>query len=506
MSIVAAPAILLFLELLALLTINRSFCNGISDLGFFRSEKQDLLRFKQELKFPSNGLPRRNLKSAYEQPNLADVKQLPWKNLQYLDLRSNLFEGRIPIPPPDMKVFLVSNNKLTGEIPELICNMSTIEVLDLSNNSLTGTIPECLGHFSNSLRVLDLQKNQFHGNIPGVFGKDNDLRTLNMNSNSLKGPIPTSLLNCTKLEVLDLGSNNISGTFPDWLGKLPDLQVLVLHSNKFYGPVTEPKNNSYFSKLRIFDISNNNFTGLLPVKYFENMKSMMNVSGQVKKKPEYMGDRYYDDSVTLVVKKLEVKLVKILTIFCTIDFSNNHFHGTIPAVIGNFRALNHLNLSHNSLTGTIPPLLGNLGGLESLDLSSNNLSGRIPAQLTNLTFLAVLNLSQNQLEGPIPVGNQFDTFSDDSYSGNPGLCGLPLTKKCNSGEASQPFPEGDVDSNSDFGWKVVMMGYGCGTVVGLFVGSLVFLTRKPQWIVDIVEGKGHKGVRKLKSKHKIRRN
>lgn len=71
MSIVAAPAILLFLELLALLTINRSFCNGISDLGFFRSEKQDLLRFKQELKLPSNGLPRRNLKAAYEQPNLA---------------------------------------------------------------------------------------------------------------------------------------------------------------------------------------------------------------------------------------------------------------------------------------------------------------------------------------------------------------------------------------------------------------------------------------------------
>ncbi|XP_031277407.1 receptor like protein 22-like [Pistacia vera] len=366
-----------------------------------------------------------------------------------------------------MKVFLVSNNNLTGEIPHLICNMSTLEVLDLSNNSLTGTIPECLGHFSNSLRVLDLQENKFHGNVPGVFTKGNDLRTLNFNGNELKEPIPKSLLNCEKLEVLDLGNNKINQSFPKWLGSLPALKVLVLRSNKFYGLVTDPKANSTsFSKLRIFDISNNNFSGSLPASYFENMKSMMSVSGEVKKKPQYMGDRYYEDSVTLVVKKLEVKLLKILTVFCTIDLSNNSFTGTIPEVIGKLRALNHLNLSQNSLTGQIPPLLGNLGGVESLDLSSNKLGGRIPWQLTNLTFLSALNLSHNQLVGLIPQGNQFYTFSSDSYEGNLGLCGPPLTE-C-SDPSYPPHIEDDTDSNKYFGWKVVL------TAFGLIIGSRVY--------------------------------
>ncbi|XP_031258083.1 putative receptor like protein 25 [Pistacia vera] len=219
----------------------------------------------------------------------------------------------------------------------------------------------------------------------------------------------------------------------------------------------------------------------------------MNVSGEVKKKPAYMGDRYYEDSVRLVVKKLEVKLVKILTIFCTIDFSNNSFNGTIPEVIGKLRALNHLNLSQNSLTGEIPPSLCNLEGLEVLDLSSNKLGGRIPWQLTDLTFLCLLNLSQNHLVGHIPEGNQFDTFSSDSYEGNKGLCGFPLKKKCSSGEPSQPSPRsGDTDSNKDFGWKVVLMGYGCGTAFGLIIGCLVFTAGKPQWLVNAVEGNSHK--------------
>lgn len=54
--------------------------------------------------------------------------------------------------------------------------------------------------------------------------------------------------------------------------------------------------------------------------------------------------------------------------------------------------------------------------------------------------------------------------------------------KCSTSEPSWPFSECDANSNSDFGWKAVLMGYGCGRVVGLFVGSLVFLTRKPHWL------------------------
>ncbi|XP_022764184.1 brassinosteroid LRR receptor kinase BRL2-like [Durio zibethinus] len=116
------------------------------------------------------------------------------------------------------------------------------------------------------------------------------------------------------------------------------------------------------------------------------------------------------------------------------DFSNNLFGGQIPEELGELISLQMLIFSHNNFTGPIPPSLGPKVALESLDPSSNKLGGRIPSQLTNLTFLAVLNLSENNLIGPIPHGNQFDTFDNDSYSGNLGLCGLPLSKQCDKRE------------------------------------------------------------------------
>ena len=47
---------------------------------------------------------------------------------------------------------------------------------------------------------------------------------------------------------------------------------------------------------------------------------------------------------------------------------------------------------------------------------------------------SVLNLSQNQFEGIIPTGRQRNTLGNDSYAGNPMLCGFPLSKSCNEDE------------------------------------------------------------------------
>ncbi|PON87232.1 LRR domain containing protein, partial [Trema orientale] len=231
-------------------------------------------------------------------------------------------------------------------------------VLDLSANSLTGTIPPCIGNIS--VDTLDLRLNRFHGEIPSTFAKGNVLRNLNLYGNQLEGSLPQSLINCKALEILDVGNNKINGIFPHWLQSLPLLQVLILRSNKFHDSISDPQASSAFQKLRILDISDNEFTGLLPKKYFENMMAM--VESHTDHALKYMGEDqttrsyYYHDSVTVVLKGFFVEFTKIQTIFTTIDFSKNNFKGEIPKMLGTLKSLKGLNFSHNELTGTIPNL------------------------------------------------------------------------------------------------------------------------------------------------------
>ncbi|KAK3423942.1 hypothetical protein EUGRSUZ_F00696 [Eucalyptus grandis] len=378
------------------------------------------------------------------------IQLLHWKKLSSIYLLNNSFHGPLPILPPSTHYFAASNNSFTGEIPSLICQFSSLLDLDLSNNNFSGNMPLCFGNLTN-------------------------LQNLYLSNNKLQGPLPRSLVKCSLvksryLEVLDLSHNQIEDTFPGWLGSLPELKVLVLRSNNLKDLLDIPRGAHLFPKLHILDLSNNSFgdTSLYMTRSFER--------------------KTYENSVVMMMKGLEVELVRILTFLTIIDLSCNSFEGNIPEVIGHLHSLVGLNLSHNHLTGSIPPTLGNLTNLEWLDLSSNKLSWVIPRKLGDLASLGYLNLSKNQLIGRIPQDKQLSTFSRDSFGGNPGLCGTPLPKAC-LGDAQPPLPSSLLTFDHEgheswFNQKIVWMGYASGIVIGISIAYIAFETGRPKWLMQ----------------------
>ncbi|KAI3519786.1 hypothetical protein L1887_09002 [Cichorium endivia] len=82
-----------------------------------------------------------------------------------------------------------------------------------------------------------------------------------------------------------------------------------------------------------------------------------------------------------------------------------------------------------------------------LDLSHNGLVGNLPGK-----YLQNLNAMKNVCEHPLEPKTEVDGDGDD----------------------------GDGDEDSGFTWRVVMMGFGCGTVLGLVMGYVMFPTRRPK--------------------------
>ena len=277
---------------------------------------------------------------------------------------------------------------------------------------------------------------------------------------------------------------------------MPLLKILILRANKLHGPIAMFKTKYGFPSLYIFDISSNNFSGPIPEDYIQSFESMKNVQYLVidNSPQEYMewiglfGIFYSPTTVT--TKGTSMQFKKIPINFVIMDLSENKFEGEIPKVIGELQALRGLNLSHNRLSGPIPQSMGNLTMLESLDLSSNMLTGRIPPEFLNMKFLEVLNLSYNHLEGEIPKGKQFDSFSNDSYKENLGLCGDPLAMKCSQKHDEHHPPSQSLWREEKFGfdWKPVAIGYGCGTVLGVGIGSFMFFMGKPKSLVRMFGG------------------
>ncbi|MCE5166045.1 hypothetical protein HAX54_014305 [Datura stramonium] len=434
-------------------------------------------------------------------------------SLRSLQLQSCNISGPIPKSlwnVTRLESLYLGDNHLEGPIPLFTSGLQNLSYLGLSNNFLSGAIPSWIFSLP-SLSELGLNDNHFSGPLKDF--KYNTLVRIDLGHNQLQGPLPNSLQNLVKLIELDLSTNHFSGnvdvsffsnlkqlssldlsynsisltnenivksTLPqslshlalsacevkelDFLRSAKKLLDLDLSNNKIQGRIPDWAWSNWMHSMTYLNLSHNMLTKL-PTSLFQNLKAMRRLD-QTMKAPGDEGHMYYQDSVVVVTKGLELEVVRILSLYTTMDLSSNKFEGHIPSMMVDLIALRVLNLSHNGLQGHIPPLLGKLSVVESLDLSFNQLSGEIPKTLASLTFLAVLNLSHNHLEGCIPKGNQFDTFGNNSYVGNDGLRGFPVSGGCGSNWTPStnnttfvPDEESDSTFLSELSWKVVLMGY-----------------------------------------------
>ncbi|KAH7677929.1 Non-specific serine/threonine protein kinase protein [Dioscorea alata] len=138
-------------------------------------------------------------------------------------------------------------------------------------------------------------------------------------------------------------------------------------------------------------------------------------------------------------------------------------------------------MSLNAFTGEIPQMLGDMIEPEALDLLGNQLSRVILSSLTFLYFLAFLNLSNNNLVGRIPQSNQFSTFSNSSFEGNPGLCGNPLSRDCINSTSVEPSSNStnvstEFDVDKIWFWMFTGLGYGVG-----FASVIIYQLFFPKW-------------------------
>ncbi|KAK4368278.1 hypothetical protein RND71_012070 [Anisodus tanguticus] len=385
----------------------------------------------------------------------------PW--LIYLS--SNNFSGSLPHIPTMVTELDLSNNSFSEGLTNFLCVKSNesymLEILHLGGNRFSEKIPDCWVNWPE-LRVLNLGENKLTGWIPRSIGALSNLKSLDLKRNKLSGPLPSSLNNCTRLWKIDLNENELHGNFPPWLGtSFSNLIVLTLRSNKFDGELAPEL--CQLNDLQILDLANNNLVGDIP-QCVNNFTAMVNGRKLIRDGDDEMDYSYYvgvfRESASAATKGNIYQYDTILSLFTSMDLSNNNLSGNIPMSLTSLVGLRSLNFSNNHLTGSIPRDIDNMKVLESLDLSNNQLSGEIPESILSLFSLSHLNVSHNNLSGRIPVSTQLQTFSPSSFTGNK-LCGLPLAESCskNPEVENEEEDDGSGDDN-EVEWFYVSMAIG----------------------------------------------
>ena len=235
---------------------------------------------------------------------------------------------------------------LSGPLPLHLFELPALKYLDLSFCNISGKIPNSLGKTPN-LQYLNLGGNNLTSTIPEGIYKLHALKIVYLQDNNLNGTItPLLFKNLSLIEMISFNNNNLEGTFP-----------------------AVPK-----SGLKIFDISQNKFDGIL--SFFDEVRE----------------DKYHPNN----------SWICNLTVFYV---NNNQFGGDIPVNLQQCNNLKTISLHENLFNGLLPDFAyqNNTNitklSLHNNRLKDNKLSKWLDALFTNNPYLEFLSIYGNDISG-----------------------------------------------------------------------------------------------------------
>ncbi|XP_059666497.1 LRR receptor-like serine/threonine-protein kinase GHR1 [Cornus florida] len=307
---------------------------------------------------------------------------------------------------------VLDNLGLSGDADlTLFLNLTKLVKLSMSNNSMTGKVPENVGDFKN-LEFLDVSNNLFFSSLPPAFGKLGSLRNLSLAGNNFSGPIPESIFGLTSLQTMDLSHNSFSGSLPSSITRLTSLVYLNLSLNRFTKKI--PKGFEAMTNLQVLDLHGNMLDGSLDEEFFllssaihVDLSGNLLVTSDSMKQKVQLGISDTIKYLNLSHNQLTGSLVssgepQSFGNLKVLDLSFNQLSGELPGFDFVYD-LQVVKLSNNRFSGFIPNdlLKGDSLVLTELDLSGNNLTG--PISMITSTTLRILNLSSNGLSGELPL-------------------------------------------------------------------------------------------------------
>ena len=133
---------------------------------------------------------------------------------------------------PNLRTLVIVQGKLTGQLPESICDCRQLQMLRVFNNSMTGPIPSCICDL-RKLTDIELSDNEFTGIIPSCIGDIPGIVNFVISRTNVSGEFPESIGNLRNLSLLDVSSNMMTGVIPNSLNYLQEIAGFFVCYNKF---------------------------------------------------------------------------------------------------------------------------------------------------------------------------------------------------------------------------------------------------------------------------------